>query len=95
MWFNVLHRRHRIKRHHLGPGSYLTDGARLFRVTSLLVNGRSMLVSIENCLTLETHAYADRELKAMRLRRVREKRVEVAAPRLDHRIRDTAPAVMR
>jgi len=60
-------RRHR----RLAPGSYLTDGERLFRVLSLLVAGRSMLVSIEDCRTLEIHAYADSELETMRLRRVR------------------------
>jgi hypothetical protein len=71
MWFSRVHRPHRSNRRHLAPGSYLTDGERLFRVTSLFVNGGSTLVSIEDCRTLETHAYAGSELETMRLRRVR------------------------
>jgi hypothetical protein len=94
MWFLFSHRRHRIKRRHLGLGSYLTDGEHLFRVTSLLVNGRSALVSIENCLTLETHAYADSELGTMRLRRVRAKRAEASAAQPDPPMRHRAPAVI-
>jgi hypothetical protein len=95
MWFFFLHRRHRIKRRHLGLGSYLTDGEHLFRVTSLFVNGRSALVSIENCLTLETHAYADSELGTMRLRRVRAKRVQANPAPPDPSTRHRAPAVIR
>lgn len=41
------HRRHRIKRRQLTLGSYLTDGERLFRVTSLFAYASSTLVSID------------------------------------------------
>lgn len=90
-----LHRRdQRIGRRQLAPGSYLTDGQRLFRVTSLFVNGRSMLASIEDCLTLETRAYADSELGTMRLRRVRGKRAEAPASPPGSDMRRPTPAAV-
>jgi hypothetical protein len=64
-------RQPRVKQRQLAPGSYLTDGEHLFRVLSLFLYGPSMLVSIEDCLTLRTHAYAASELQTRRLRLVR------------------------
>jgi hypothetical protein len=61
-------RRDRVKPRQFVPGVYLTDGRSLFQVTSVLVGRGSMLVSIEDCLTLETRDYAAVELKAMPLR---------------------------
>jgi hypothetical protein len=78
MSFSLRHGTH-VKQRQLMPGSYLTDGKRLFRVLSRLVNGRSTLVSIEDCLTLETRTYAASELGTMPLRPVRGARVKVTA----------------
>lgn len=68
-----------VNQRQLIPGSYLTDGQRLFRVLSRLVNGRSTLVWIEDCLTLETRAYAASELGTTRWRPVRSAPVEARA----------------
>jgi hypothetical protein len=76
----VPRREPRIRRRHLAQGSYLTDGEHLYRVLSLFVSGASMLVSIEDCLTLETHAYAASELAAKRLRLVRRRRGGAITP---------------
>jgi hypothetical protein len=59
-------RRRRAKQRRLAPGSYLTDGQKLFRVNSLLVSGASMLATIEDCLTLETRSCSATELDRMR-----------------------------
>jgi hypothetical protein len=51
---------------------YLTDGKRLFRVASQSPPGaREVFVSLEDCLTLETRAYAPGELDTLALRPVR------------------------
>src|SRR5690242_5516239 len=81
MSVSLRHRGAHLNQRQLIPGSYLTDGQRLFRVLSRLVNGRSTLVSIEDCLTLETRAYAASELGTMPLRPVRGAHVEVTASR--------------
>jgi hypothetical protein len=65
--------RRRLRRSSLAPGRYLTDGSGLFRVTSHFDDGRSVLVVIEHCVTLETYACAARELEQMGFRRVRER----------------------
>jgi hypothetical protein len=48
----------RLRRRALAPGRYLTDG-------------RSLLIVIEECVTLESYACAAIELKAMGFRPVR------------------------
>jgi hypothetical protein len=53
-------------------GSYVTDGQALYRVLSQFATvGDDVLASLEDCRTLEVHAYAPGELSAMRLRTVR------------------------
>lgn len=55
----------------LAPGSYVTDGRRLFRVVSQFnPGGRDVLASLEDCLTLEVASYAPDELYSMGIRRV-------------------------
>ncbi len=61
----------RLRRSALAPGRYLTDGRGLFRVLSRFDDGRSMLIVIEECVTLESHACAALELEAMGFRAVR------------------------
>jgi hypothetical protein len=68
-----LRSRRRLRRSSLAPGRYLTDGSGLFRVTSNFDDGRSVLVVIEHCVTLEAYACAVRELEQMGFRRVRER----------------------
>lgn len=63
--------RRRLRRSSLAPGRYLTDGRGLFRVLSRFDDGRSMLIVIEECVTLESFACAAVELKAMGFRPVR------------------------
>lgn len=63
--------RRRLRRNSVAPGRYLTDGCGLFRVLSRFDDGRSLLVVIEHCVTLETYACAGLELEAMGFRRVR------------------------
>lgn len=63
--------RRRLRRSTLAPGRYLTDGRGLFRVLSRFDDGRSMLIVIEECVTLESYACAALELEAMRFRPVR------------------------
>jgi hypothetical protein len=64
-------RRVRLRPRDLVPDRYLTDGRRLFRVVSRFVNDDSVLVVIEDSLTLDALAYAAVELVAMGLRPVR------------------------
>lgn len=64
-------RRARLRSRDLVPDRYLTDGRRLFRVVSRFVNDGSVLVVIEDSLTLDALAYAAVELVAMALRPVR------------------------
>ena len=53
------------------PGSYITDGRRLFRVTSRIdADHDCPLVALEDCATLEVKAYVLDELGAMQLRLV-------------------------
>lgn len=53
-------------------GSYVTDGRRLLRVVSQFATvGDHVFASLEDCHTLEVHAYAPGELREMRLRPVR------------------------
>ncbi len=71
----------RLRRSSVAPGRYLTDGRGLFRVLSRFDDGRSLLVVIEHCVSLETSALAARELEAMGFRRVRNAaRAAVTAP---------------
>jgi hypothetical protein len=62
---------HRLRRSSLAPGRYLTDGKGLFRVLSRFDDGRSLLVVIEHCVSLETYALAGLELERLGFRRVR------------------------
>jgi hypothetical protein len=64
-------RRARLRFRDLAPDRYLTDGQRLLRVVTRLVNDRSVLVVIEDCRTLDTWAYAAVELTLMGVRPVR------------------------
>ena len=63
--------RRRLRPNSLAPGRYLTDGSGLFRVISRFDDGRSLLIVIEHCVTLETYACASRELEGMGFRGVR------------------------
>ncbi len=67
---SFLRRRSRLSLRDLTPGSYLTDGRNLFRVISQFVNGRSVLVWLEHCVTLEARPRAASELEAMGMRAV-------------------------
>jgi hypothetical protein len=72
----------RLRRSALAPGRYLTDGRGLFRVLSRFDDGRSLLIVIEHCISLETYALARLELEAMGFRRVRKPAgVPAGAPR--------------
>ena len=54
------------------PGSYLTDGRRLFRVVSQFTpSAERVFASLEDCFTLEVSDYAPGELYSMGLRTVR------------------------
>ncbi len=64
-------RRARLRVRDLAPDRSLTDGRRLFRVVSRFVNDESVLVVIEDSLTLDALACAAVELVAMGLRPVR------------------------
>ncbi|HTP21245.1 MAG TPA: hypothetical protein VMJ65_16700 [Solirubrobacteraceae bacterium] len=64
-------RRPRLRSRDLTPDLYLTDGRRLFRVVSRFVNDGSILVVIEDCVTLDARAYAAAELVPMDVRPVR------------------------
>jgi hypothetical protein len=61
----------RLRRSSLAPGRYLTDGRGLFRILSRFDDGRSLLVVIEHCVSLETYALAGLELERLGFRRVR------------------------
>ena len=71
-------RRRRLRSRDLAPGRYLTDGRRLLRVVSLLVDDRSVLVVIEDCRTLDAQAYAAVELEPMGVRPVRSSKRQAA-----------------
>jgi hypothetical protein len=71
-------RRRRLRSRDLVPGRYLTDGRRLLRVVSLLVDDRSVLVVIEDCLTLDARVYAAVELEPMGVRPVRRSKRQAA-----------------
>jgi hypothetical protein len=69
--FRFRHRRRaRLRLRDLTPDRYLTDGRRLFRVVSRFVNDGSVLVVIEDCVTLDARAYAAVELVPMDVRPV-------------------------
>ena len=72
----------RLRRRALAPGRYLTDGRALFRVLSRFDDGRSLLIVIEECVTLESYACAALELEAMGFRPVRR---ATAAPAVEPR----------
>jgi len=72
-------RRARLRPRDLAPDRYLTDGRRLFRVVARFVNDDSVLVVIEDCVTLEARAYAAAELAPMDVRPVRWSRPAPAA----------------
>jgi hypothetical protein len=61
----------RLGRRSLTPGRYLTNGSGLFRILSRFDDGRSLLVVIEHCVSLETYALAGLELERLGFRRVR------------------------
>lgn len=84
MPFSLLRpRRARLRLRDLAPDRYLTDGHRLFRVVTRFVNEGSVLVVIEDCMTLDARAYAVAELLPLDVRPVRRARQALAA--------DTAP----
>ena len=60
----------RLRSSSLAPGRYLTDGRGLFRVLSRFDDGRSLMVVIEHCISLETYALAELELELLGFRRV-------------------------
>ena len=64
-------RRVHLRPRDLVPDRYLTDGRRLFRVVARLVTDGSVLVVIEDCVTLDARAYAPVELAAAGVRPVR------------------------
>jgi hypothetical protein len=64
-------RRARLRLRDLAPDRYLTDGRRLFRVVAQFVSDGSVLVVIEDCVTLDARAYAAAELTPMGVRPVR------------------------
>jgi len=56
----------------LVPGTYCTDGLRLFRVVSQFADDtQHAFASLEDCLTLEVRPYAPGELYRMGLRPLR------------------------
>jgi len=63
-------RRARLHPRDLAPDRYLTDGRRLFRVAARFVSDGSILVVIEDCVTLDARAYAATELMPMDVRPV-------------------------
>jgi hypothetical protein len=85
-----LHRR--LSPRQLTPDSYLTDGRALFRVVSQFVNGRSVMVWLEDCRTLETRARAACELEAMGMRAVGKAYARAAAPQSSTRMLTGHPA---
>jgi hypothetical protein len=58
----------------LTPDRYLTDGHRLFRVVTRFMNEGSILVVIEDCMTLDSCTYAADELAPLDVRPVRPSR---------------------
>lgn len=83
----------RLRRSALAPGRYLTDGHGLFRVLSRFDDGRSMLIEIEECVTLESYACAAVELEAMRFRPVRRPAAPPAGDARPSRASAPLPAV--
>lgn len=77
----MLRRHCRLSKRGLTPGRYLTDGRTLFRVISRFVNGRSVLVWLEDCVTLEPRARAACELQAMGMRAVGNTSPQAVRPR--------------
>ena len=75
-------RRARLRPRDLVPDRYLTDGRRLFRVVARFVSDGSVLVVIEDCMTLDARAYAAVELAPMDVRPVRCSKPAPAADRL-------------
>ena len=71
MPLSLRRRRARLRHRDLAPDRYVTDGLRLLRVVSRLVNDGSVLVVLEDCATLDAHALAAVELVAMGMRPVR------------------------
>jgi hypothetical protein len=63
--------RRRLRPRDLAPDSYVTDGRALLRIVDRLAAGGSILVSVEDCLTLEPATAAARELEAMGFRPLR------------------------
>jgi hypothetical protein len=73
--------RARLRARDLAPDRYLTDGRRLFRVVARFVNEGSILVVIEDCVTLDARAYAAIELVPMDVRPVRRSKLSRSAER--------------
>jgi hypothetical protein len=66
-FFRFRRRRARLRARDLTPDCYLTDGHRLFRVVTRFVNEGSLLVVIEDCMTLDARAYTGVELAPLDL----------------------------
>jgi hypothetical protein len=61
----------RPKADQLQPGTYVTDGERLFCVLSQFASEDEIeLATLEDCLTLEVKPYCSDELEDLRLRHV-------------------------
>jgi hypothetical protein len=80
MPFSLRRRRVRLRYRDLTPDRYLTDGLRLLRVVSRFVNDGSMLVVLEDCVTLDAHALAAVELVALGMRPVRRPKLPPTEP---------------
>jgi hypothetical protein len=70
-FFQFRRRRARLRVRDLTPERYLTDGHRLFRVVSRFVNEGSILIVIEDCMTLDSRAYTAVELAPLDVRPIR------------------------
>jgi hypothetical protein len=92
---SFLRRRCRLSQRDLSPGSYLTDGRNLFRVISQFVNGRSILVWLEHCITLEARPRAGSELEAMGMRAVGNARAQTVQPGSSSPVLAGDPAALR
>lgn len=80
MPFSLRRRRVRLRYRDLTPDRYVTDGLRLLRVVSRFVNDGSMLVVLEDCVTLDAHALAAVEQVALGMRPVRSPKLPATEP---------------
>jgi hypothetical protein len=98
MPFSLRRRRVRLRHRDLLPDRYLTDGLRLLRVVTRLVNDGSVLVVLEDCSTLDAYALAAVELVALGMRPVRIPKltpteVSLPAPAQDRTLEEDSQAV--